>query len=48
MGGLYGVREGSVIAAVLVGAIIRHFDPKLAPIAGKLIPVEGHITLIPR
>lgn len=48
MGGLYGVREGSVIAAVLVGAIIRFFDPKLAPFVAKLIPVEGHVSLIPR
>ena len=48
MGGLYGVREGSVIAAVLVGQIIRFFDPKLAPFMQKCIPLGGHPTLIPQ
>ena len=45
MGGLYGVREGTVIAAVIVGFIIRAIDG-LFPHFEKFAPLKGHITLI--
>lgn len=43
---LVGVREGSVIAAVLVGFIIRLYR-KLLPDLELFIPTKGHKTLIP-
>ena len=46
MGGLYGVREGSIIAAVIVGMIIRFID-RCLPGAQCYVPLKGHPTLIP-
>ena len=45
MGGLFGVREGTVLAAVLVGPIIRLLD-RAFPHIERLCPTEGHPTLI--
>ena len=44
MGGLYGVREGTIMAALIVGAIIRFVDG-LFPRFDLFCPVEGHVTL---
>ena len=46
MGGLFGVREGSIIAAVVVGMIIRFIDRHLLGVQ-RYIPLKGHPTLIP-
>lgn len=46
MGGLYGVREGTLIAAVLVGYIIR-FINKLVPDLEAFCPTKGHPALTP-
>ncbi len=35
---LVGVREGTVIAALIVGIIIKFFQKKFNPIAEKLLP----------
>ena len=45
MGGLYGVREGSVIAACIVGIIIRFIDGRF-PNFERFAPTKGHVTLI--
>jgi len=37
MGGLYGVREGTIIAAFLVGNIVRFFNPCLKKIEQKYV-----------
>ncbi len=47
MGGLFGVREGTVLAAVLVGIIIKFID-KSIPKFERFCPVEGHPTLTPK
>ena len=44
MGGLYGVREGTIMAALIVGVIIRVIDAHL-PRFDYFVPVEGHPTL---
>ena len=46
LGGLYGVREGTVIAAFLVGPLIRVWGRLLAPFRW-LVPVSGHIRFMP-
>ena len=43
-GGLYGVREGTILAAIAVGSIVGLFN-KLLPHFEKFCPVRGHITL---
>lgn len=43
MGGLYGVREGTIISALAVGAIVGLFN-KLFPRFEKFCPIKGHIT----
>lgn len=43
MGGLYGVREGTIISALAVGAIVGLFN-KLFPHFEKFCPIKGHIT----
>ena len=45
MGGLYGVREGTVLAALIVGVIIRFIDG-LFPNFERFAPTKGHVTLI--
>ena len=47
MGGLFGVREGSVVAAFLVGFLVRCLN-RMFPQAARFIPAEGHITWIPK
>lgn len=44
MGGLYGVREGTIISALTVGAIVGLFN-KALPHFERFCPIEGHITL---
>lgn len=44
MGGLFGVREGTIMAALIVGVIIRFIDG-LFPNFERFCPVEGHVTL---
>ena len=44
MGGLYGVREGTIIAALIVGIIVRFFD-RLLPHFEQFAPTKGHLTL---
>lgn len=44
MGGLYGVREGTIISALFVGAIVGVLN-KLFPHFEKFCPIKGHITL---
>lgn len=44
MGGLFGVREGTIISALFVGIIIALFN-RILPIFDFLIPLEGHKTL---
>lgn len=46
MGGLYGVREGSVLTACLVGFVIRGYS-RLVPDFERIAPTKGHVTLIP-
>lgn len=46
MGGLFGVREGTILAAFAVGPLIRVWDRLLKPLRW-LVPVSGHITLTP-
>ncbi len=43
-GGLYGVREGTILAALAVGTIVGLFN-KALPRFEKFCPVQGHITL---
>lgn len=43
MGGLFGVREGTVISALAVGAIVGLYT-KLFPHFQRFCPVEGHAT----
>lgn len=45
MGGLFGVREGTVLAAVLVGPIIKLFDRALGKGIEFVVPTAGHPTL---
>ena len=47
MGGLYGVREGSILAALIVGVIIRFIDGRF-PRFERFAPIQGHITLVPQ
>ncbi len=44
MAGLYGVREGTLLLALLVGPIIKKYG-ELFPNIEKFIPTKGHITL---
>ncbi len=44
MGGLYGVREGTLLLALLVGPIIKKING-LCPNIEKFMPTRGHITL---
>lgn len=46
MGGLFGVREGTILAAFLVGPLIRVWNRLLGPLRW-LVPVSGHITFTP-
>ena len=46
LGGFYGVREGTVIAAFVVGPLIRVWGKLLSPLCW-LVPVSGHIRFIP-
>ena len=43
-GGLYGVREGTILAALAVGTIVGLFN-KIMPKFEQFCPVQGHITL---
>lgn len=43
MGGLFGVREGTVISALAVGAIVGLYT-KLFPHFQRFCPIEGHVT----
>lgn len=43
MGGLYGVREGTIISALAVGAIVGLFN-RLLPHFEKFCPLKGHVT----
>lgn len=43
MGGLYGVREGTIISALTVGAIVGLFN-RLLPHFEKFCPLKGHVT----
>lgn len=45
MGGLYGVREGTIICALAVGAIVNWYS-YLMPHFDKFCPVEGHISFV--
>ena len=45
-GGLHGVREGSVIAALIVGPIIRGIN-RLFPHFENVAPTKGQITWVP-
>lgn len=47
MGGLFGVREGSIMAALLIGFVIRGFN-RLVPNFERFAPTKGHVTWIPR
>lgn len=44
MGGLYGAREGTIISALSVGAIVGMFN-RIFPRFEKFCPIAGHITL---
>lgn len=44
LGGLYGVREGTVLSALAVGAIVGLYN-KALPRFERFCPVEGHIML---
>lgn len=44
MGGLYGVREGTIISALAVGAIVGLFN-RLFSHFEKFCPIKGHLTL---
>lgn len=46
MGGLYGVREGTVVAAISTGFIVRFFN-KIFPHFDRFAPVDGHLSLAP-
>ena len=46
LGGFYGVREGTVIAAFAVGPLIRVWGKLLSPLCW-LVPVSGHIRFMP-
>lgn len=46
LGGLYGVREGTVVAAFVVGPLIRVWGKLLSPFRW-LVPVSGHIRFMP-
>ena len=43
-GALYGVREGTILAALAVGSIVALFN-KLLPRFERFCPTRGHITL---
>lgn len=43
-GGLFGVREGTIIAALAVGTIVGLYN-RVLPNFSKFCPVEGHIVL---
>ncbi len=45
--GLYGVREGTIIAAVITGLLIKGFG-RLFKNFEKFAPTQGHITLTPQ
>ena len=47
MGGLFGVREGTLLAAVLTGPIIRAIERTL-PNFERFAPTKGHITFTPQ
>lgn len=47
MGGLYGVREGTIIAAIITGLIIKLYG-KLFKNFERFAPTQGHITLTPK
>lgn len=47
MGGFYGVREGTIIAAVVTGWIVKLYR-HLFPNTEQWIPLEGKITLTPK
>ena len=44
MGGLFGVREGTVLSALFVGVVVNAFN-KLLPNFEKAVPLAGHKTL---
>ena len=44
MGGLYGVREGTIISALLVGSVVKACN-KLFRNFERAVPLQGHITL---
>jgi uncharacterized membrane protein YczE len=44
MGGLFGVREGTIISALFVGVVVKACN-KAFPKFEKAVPLEGHITL---
>lgn len=44
MSGLFGVREGTIIAALFVGVIVALFN-RLIPNFDRIVPLEGHKTL---
>ena len=44
MGGLYGVREGTIISALFVGAVVGVLN-RILPHFEKFCPIKGHITL---
>lgn len=44
MGGLFGVREGTVLSALLVGSVVKACN-KLFRNFEKVVPLKGHITL---
>lgn len=46
MGGLYGVREGTILSAFLVGPLIRLWGRLLRSLCW-IVPVSGHITFTP-
>ena len=45
MGGLYGVREGTIVSALLVGAIVGLYG-KMMPRFDVFCPLEGHPTFV--
>lgn len=44
MGGLFGVREGTILSALFVGVVVNVFN-KLLPNFEKAVPLAGHKTL---
>ena len=47
LGGLYGVREGSLLSALLVGNVVPLWRRALDPLLGRLVPVEGGRLVTP-